>query len=110
MLRNTPNEDEAAIVVAIRRGKAPCTTSALNGQRQEYPMLAGDAVEQRIYKRDLLPIHLGRNASQTHLSNSGAGYDLSAEAERYRQPETADGYSQSAQGRLPCPAMTKKIP
>ena len=39
-----------------------------------------------------------------------AGYDLSAEAERYRLPEAADGYSQSAQGRLPCPAMTKKIP
>jgi DNA-3-methyladenine glycosylase II len=31
-------------------------------------------------------------------------------AERYRQPDTADGYSQSAQGRLPCLAITKKIP
>jgi hypothetical protein len=59
-------------------------------------MLAGDAVEQRIDKCDLLAIHFGRDASQTHLSNSRAAHDLSAKAERYRQPKIADGYSQSA--------------
>src|SRR5439155_17706479 len=48
VLCNAPHEDETTIVVAVRGGKAPCTTSALNGQRQEYLMLAGYAVEQRI--------------------------------------------------------------
>src|SRR5262245_25786154 len=109
MRRDASHEDETTIIVAVRRGKAPCATSALNGQRQKYLVLVDDTVEQCIDERDLLTIHLGRDASQTHLSSSKAGHDLSAEAERYRQPKTADGYSQPAQSRLPCPSAAKKI-
>ena len=81
MRRNPSHKDEATIIVAVRRGKAPCAASALDRQWQKYFVLVDNSVEQRIDQRDLLAIHLRWDASQTHLSSSKAGHDLSAEAE-----------------------------
>jgi hypothetical protein len=72
-------------------------------------MLVGDAVEQRIDKRDLLAIHLGWDISQTHLPAQKRAMTCPPRQKDIdsRKPQTAT--RSLHKGRLPCQAMTKKI-
>ncbi|MCP3463621.1 hypothetical protein [Bradyrhizobium sp. CCGUVB23] len=66
MIDGATHEDEATVVVAVRRRKAPCPATAFDGEGQENAMFVDDATEHGIDQGDFLADHLGRNVSQTH--------------------------------------------